>query len=78
MIYALATADMIIRNFLRAYWLSAALVNCSMLTLAERPPLAVAASVPVNCSRARRSSLVRVFERMGRKGAGEPAEEVRN
>lgn len=62
------------------YWLSACLVNFSKLTLGTASGLA-ASREPfelVSCSRACRSSFVRVLERMGRKGAGEPDRDVRN
>ena len=53
-----------------AYCLSACLVSASMSTLGlfESPRV----------SRAWRSSFVRVLERMGRNGAGEPERDVRN
>jgi hypothetical protein len=60
------------------YWVSASFVSCSMLTLGPRLPLEDVGCSPVSCSRACRSSLVRVLERIGRKGAGEPEREARN
>ena len=52
------------------YWLSACLVRASRSTLGLLWSFSI--------SRAWRSSSVRVLERIGRKGAGEPARLVRN
>lgn len=72
------------KNHQQVYWLSACFVNFSISTFDWLTPFEALAAATADSfelfklSRACTSSVVRLLERTGRNGAGEPAREVRN